>query len=71
MITKLKNNKLVSDAAIKGLKGDEALGDRIIRNTYKTLLTRSQKGCFIYCEDDALSEYIKLRLSKVKKMEWN
>ena len=43
MITKLKNNKLVSDAAIKGLKGDEALGDRIIRNTYKTLLREAKK----------------------------
>ena len=28
------------------------LSDRIIRNTYKTLLTRGQKGCFIYCEDE-------------------
>ncbi len=66
-----RTKRAYSDATIKGLKGDEALGDRIIRNTYKTLLTRGQKGCFIYCEDEALSEYIKLRLSKVKKMEWN
>lgn len=33
--------------------------ERLIKNTYKTLLTRGQKGCFIYCEDKALAEYIK------------
>ncbi len=38
------------------------LSDRIIRNTYKTLLTRGQKGCFIYCEDEQLGKYIKERL---------
>ena len=32
---------------------------RLILNTYKTLLTRGQKGCFIYCEDPALREYFK------------
>lgn len=32
---------------------------RLIKNTYKTLLTRGQKGCYIYCEDKALTEYIK------------
>ena len=29
---------------------DEKLADRLIRNTYKVLLTRGQKGCFVYCE---------------------
>lgn len=32
---------------------------QLIKNTYRTLLTRGQKGCYIYCEDKALSEYIK------------
>jgi hypothetical protein len=32
---------------------------RLILNTYKTLLTRGQKGCFVYCEDEALREYFK------------
>ena len=35
---------------------------RLILNTYKTLLTRGQKGCFVYCEDENLREYIKSRL---------
>ena len=33
--------------------------ETLIKNTYKTLLTRGQKGCFIYCEDKALAEYIR------------
>lgn len=38
---------------------DEALADRLIRNTYKVLLSRGQKGCFVYCEDEKLREYIR------------
>ncbi|MDD7622292.1 MAG: DNA/RNA helicase domain-containing protein [Candidatus Onthovivens sp.] len=30
-----------------------------MKNTYHTLLSRGQKGCFVYCEDKALSNYIK------------
>ena len=37
---------------------------RLILNTYKTLLTRGQKGCYVYCEDDTLREYFKSFLSK-------
>lgn len=32
---------------------------QLILNTYKTLLTRGQKGCYIYCEDKELRDYIK------------
>jgi len=49
-------------SGIRSAKRDVA--DRLIRNTYRTLLTRGQKGCFIYCEDDALSEYIRSVLAK-------
>ena len=64
-----RTQRAKSDTTIKGLKGDEELGDRIIRNTYKTLLSRGQKGCYIFCEDEALSNYLKMRLSKVRNME--
>ena len=37
---------------------DKALADRLIRNTYKTLLSRGQKGCYVYCEDKPLLQYI-------------
>ena len=31
---------------------------QLILNTYKTLLTRGQKGCYVYCEDKNLRDYI-------------
>ena len=42
---------------------NKELADRLIRNTYKTLMSRGQKGCFVYCEDDALGKYIRERLA--------
>ena len=45
-------------------RADYKLADEIIRNTYRTLLSRGQKGCYIYCEDKALREYIKSVLNK-------
>lgn len=53
-----------TDQSLKGMHKYKRYkeADRIIRNTYKTLLSRGQKGCYIYCEDDALSIYLKERL---------
>lgn len=31
--------------------------DRIIRNTYRTLMTRGMKGCFVYCTDAQTRDY--------------
>lgn len=73
---KYRNGKVVTeiaaraktDQSLRGLKqkekDDPMLGDRIIRNTYKTLLTRGQKGCYIYCEDEELQRYFKERIEK-------
>ena len=38
---------------------NENIVRKLILNTYKTLLTRGQKGCYVYCEDESLAEYIK------------
>ena len=35
---------------------------QLILNTYKTLLTRGQQGCFVYCEDPELRKYIRSKL---------
>lgn len=43
------------------------LADTIIRNTYKTLLTRGQKGCYVYCQDEELRDYLLGRLSAAKR----
>ena len=62
-----RSKRAKSDASIKGGGGREDLRDRIIRNTYKTLLSRGQKGCYIYCEDKALSKYLKDKIELSKK----
>ena len=63
-----------TDQSLKGIKKSykenptEALevADEIIKNTYRTLMTRGMKGCYIYCEDMALQSYFKERLDKIK-----
>lgn len=42
-------------------KGNEIL-DKIIKNTYRTLMTRGMKGCYIYCTDKETQEYFKQSL---------
>jgi hypothetical protein len=37
--------------------------DRIIRNTYRTLMTRGMKGCFVYCTDAETREYFRRGLA--------
>ena len=64
-----------TDQSIKGLKKldkenpEEAKkrADEIIRNTYRTLLTRGMKGCYIYCVDPELEKYLKERLAASNK----
>lgn len=34
------------------------IADEIIKNTYRTLMTRGMKGCYVYCVDDQLRDYI-------------
>ena len=50
-----------TDQSLRGSR-DINLFDKIIKNTYKTLLSRGQKGCFIYCEDKLLANFIKKTL---------
>ena len=67
MIIADPDKRAKSDQSLRGLKNHgnyEEIADKIIRNTYKTLLTRGQKGCYIYCEDKAFREYLKKRILK-------
>lgn len=56
----LTSKRARSDKSLVGISSNplHVTADRIIRNTYKTLLTRGQKGCYIYCEDKALFAYL-------------
>ena len=59
-----------TDQSLKGIKTlykkdkESALkkADELIKNTYRTLLSRGMKGCYIYCCDKGLSDYLKERL---------
>lgn len=55
-----------TDHSLKGINVTKnfALADKIIRNTYRTLLSRGQKGCYIYCEDKELLKYMSKMLNK-------
>jgi DUF2075 family protein len=65
-----------SDQSVKGLKKlrdadpekAKAWADRIIKNTYRTLMTRGIKGCYVYCTDAALASYLKSRLEAAPTM---
>ena len=58
------------DKTIKGAKtriktdpiGTRAELDRIIRNTYRTLLTRGLKSCTVWAEDPAVNQWFRERL---------
>lgn len=66
---KVKTNFLAhpsQDQSFKGLRNhqDDAKADRLVRNIYRVLMTRGQKGCFVYCEDPALRDYIRKKIGR-------
>lgn len=56
-----------TDQSLKGIKklfkenSKLALkeADEIIKNTYRTLMTRGMKGCYVYCTDKKLADYLR------------
>lgn len=69
LVTEFKK-RAKTDQSIKGLKkmeGDDPerahrLADQIIKNTYRTLMTRGMKGCYVYATDKGLRDYLKNRV---------
>lgn len=61
------NKRARTDDSLKGIKKmykeapDRAKkeADEIIKNTYRTLMTRGMKGCYVYCTDQRLAAYLK------------
>ena len=41
------------------------IADRIIKNTYRTLMTRGMKGCYVYCVDKNLQNYLKSKINMI------
>lgn len=64
-----------SDQSLKGyskdlknrIAGTETKADIIIKNTYKTLMSRGLKGCYLYCTDLETSNYFRERAKKYNK----
>mgnify|MGYP000979227792 FL=1 len=61
-----------TDQSLKGIKAlyknnhERALkeADEIIKNTYRTLMTRGMKGCYVYCTDSKLAKYLKQSIGR-------
>lgn len=61
-----------NDKSIRGwkklMKEQPALAqqvtDLIIKNTYRTLMTRGMKGCYLYCTDQETAHYFESRLAR-------
>ena len=53
-----------TDQSLKGLKSNyteeegKIVADKIIKDTYRVLMSRGMKGCYVYCTDRALAEYL-------------
>lgn len=66
------NARAKTDQSMRGIKKlyaeDPAYAltraEEIIKNTYRTLMTRGMKGCYVYCVDRELGEYLKSRLGR-------
>jgi DUF2075 family protein len=58
-----------ADRTIRGYKNlietpdGAALVDLVIKNTYRTLMTRGMKGCYIFCTDAETARYLQSRLA--------
>jgi DUF2075 family protein len=61
-----KTDKSLHGLIGKAKKGDQEASksiDIIIRNTYRTLMTRGMKGCYVYCTNKPLAQYLKTRIN--------
>lgn len=59
------DNSLKEIKKIAREQGEEVaqrIAENIIKNTYRTLMTREIKGCYMNCSDKKLSEYLKHQL---------
>lgn len=56
-----------TDQSLKGINRmnpitAKRVADTIIKNTYRTLMTRGMKGCYVYCTNRELQEYLKTKI---------
>ena len=56
--------KGIKKLAKKDLNKANQIADEIIKNTYRTLMTRGMKGCYVYCVDQQLNNYLKQNIKR-------
>lgn len=66
-----RTKRAKTDRSLAGIgklppKEQDEQADIIIKNTYRTLMTRGMKGCGVYCTDPALREYFRERLAGMR-----
>lgn len=44
------------------LKRNAAYFDNYARNIYRVLMSRGMKGCYVYCCDENLKEYLRAKI---------
>jgi len=67
--------RAATDVSLHGFKKEfkedpvtaQMKADQIIRNTYRTLMTRGMKGCYVYFTDSEVREYFQSRLELRKR----
>ena len=52
-------NGIKKIAKERGQEVADKIADNIIKNTYRTLMTRGMKGCYVYCTNKELAEYLR------------
>jgi uncharacterized protein len=57
-----KNANARTDTASGIRNSDDEAAEKMIRNTYKVLLTRAIYGTYVYCEDKSLNEFFKTQI---------
>ena len=83
----IRNGKVVTipekraktDQSLKGWKKELAIdeettlikADQLIKNTYRALLTRGMKGCYLYSVDKETNEYLKSQIRSFKKVTFH
>jgi hypothetical protein len=79
----IRNGKVITspekraktDQSLKGWKKELAIdeetallkADQLIKNTYRALLTRGMKGCYLYSVDKETNEYFKSQIPSIKR----
>src|SRR5690606_25140983 len=78
----VRNGRVITDAAKRSrqdrsvhgfkkmLKTDpeaaKAAADRIIKSTYRTMMTRGLKGCYVFCTDPETNEFFRQAANGVR-----